>query len=550
MVRISFLTCVFLIGLRLVIGWHFFFEGVHKVRTVEQGETDANKPFSSAGYFAEAEGPLGPVVREQIGDPDADALAKLTIVNGSSDKPAEKLPPALAREWDDYARRFIEAYRLDGADKDLVEERLRQAKADYVLWLTDAKPEGKDGKDKKKDDEPRKSRKTITTADVPVSYEVEEKVEQRVLAYKLKVKEIRDVYEFRLPRLGKDVEKAHLRTLKGEAATMRTELMKDVDEQTKAMKEALARVVGARLSGLDLGVPEDPSVDERVAAMLTLRGEGDEATPRRVPEALDHQWTEYIAFVKDHGKPELRKDPDRADAMLDDARLRFVRYLLDRDQYTGEKLDQKEVGPRVAEYLKDAQLLKEAKQRQEENPSLANRAYAAGLAKALSAKRQPFVNQIRLQTDVLRQNLGGFATDLKKASYDNYKGTVETPKEKTRFLWRDWPTTKLEWLDWSTRWVLLVAGGCLLVGLFTRLACLTCIVFLVIEYLSNPPFPWLPVSPKAEGNYLFVNKNIVELLALLVLMTLPTGRWLGLDAILSRIWPFRRRQRDANGARV
>jgi hypothetical protein len=35
---------------------------------------------------------------------------------------------------------------------------------------------------------------------------------------------------------------------------------------------------------------------------------------------------------------------------------------------------------------------------------------------------------------------------------------------------------------------------------------------------------------------------VVELFALLTLMTLPTGRWLGLDAILSRIWPFRKKE--------
>jgi hypothetical protein len=69
--------------------------------------------------------------------------------------------------------------------------------------------------------------------------------------------------------------------------------------------------------------------------------------------------------------------------------------------------------------------------------------------------------------------------------------------------------------------------------------------------LLNSPFPWLPVSPKAEGNYLFVNKNVIEMLALLVLATLPTGRWFGFDAILSRIWPFRSRtKRVAEPARI
>jgi uncharacterized membrane protein YphA (DoxX/SURF4 family) len=70
------------------------------------------------------------------------------------------------------------------------------------------------------------------------------------------------------------------------------------------------------------------------------------------------------------------------------------------------------------------------------------------------------------------------------------------------------------------------------VGLFTRLACWAGALFLLSTYLVAPPFPWMPTPPQNEGNYVFVNKNVVEMLALLVLATLPTGRWWGLDALL------------------
>ena len=64
-------------------------------------------------------------------------------------------------------------------------------------------------------------------------------------------------------------------------------------------------------------------------------------------------------------------------------------------------------------------------------------------------------------------------------------------------------------------------------GLFTRLACLLGAGFLVMTYLTHPPFPWYPLPPNTEGNPLFINKNVIECLALLVLATFPTGRWLG-----------------------
>jgi hypothetical protein len=38
--------------------------------------------------------------------------------------------------------------------------------------------------------------------------------------------------------------------------------------------------------------------------------------------------------------------------------------------------------------------------------------------------------------------------------------------------------------------------------------------------------------PGDPGHYLYVNKELVECLAALVLATIPTGRWLGLDALI------------------
>ena len=72
----GFFTMVLLVLLRLAIGWHFFFEGAHKLDTFAIGaNTSTNKVFSSAGYFREAPGPLAAEMRKHLGDPDDDALA-------------------------------------------------------------------------------------------------------------------------------------------------------------------------------------------------------------------------------------------------------------------------------------------------------------------------------------------------------------------------------------------------------------------------------------------------------------------------------------------
>ena len=63
-------------------------------------------------------------------------------------------------------------------------------------------------------------------------------------------------------------------------------------------------------------------------------------------------------------------------------------------------------------------------------------------------------------------------------------------------------------------WFLVAVGACLMAGLFTRLACLLGAGFLVMTYLTYPPFPWYPLPPMTEGNPVFINKNVIECLAL------------------------------------
>jgi uncharacterized membrane protein YphA (DoxX/SURF4 family) len=105
------------------------------------------------------------------------------------------------------------------------------------------------------------------------------------------------------------------------------------------------------------------------------------------------------------------------------------------------------------------------------------------------------------------------------------------------------PRSRGQLMDKVTMWFLIAVGALLMAGLFTRLACVLGAGFLVMTYLTYPPFPWYPLPPNTEGNPLFVNKNVIECLALFVLATFPTGRWMGLDALIAR---FRgRRYSDA-----
>ena len=100
-----------------------------------------------------------------------------------------------------------------------------------------------------------------------------------------------------------------------------------------------------------------------------------------------------------------------------------------------------------------------------------------------------------------------------------------------------WPPAEkpIAKLDWWVRWGITAIGVGLLLGLFTRVWCVAGIGFLVMTYLNSPPWPWLPPPPPSEGNPLLINKNLIEAVALLVVLVHPTGRWLGIDAVIDYV---------------
>lgn len=160
---------------------------------------------------------------------------------------------------------------------------------------------------------------------------------------------------------------------------------------------------------------------------------------------------------------------------------------------------------------------------------------AAGLGNGAGIEQK---RAAELRTDLitgesdLARDADAFVAELKKELNGG-----QAPEEAAK------PQSRGQLMDKVTMWFLVAIGTCLMAGLFTRLACLLGAGFLVMTYLAYPPFPWYPIPPNTEGNPIFVNKNVIECLALLALASMPTGRWMGLDALIARM--MGRRCRDA-----
>lgn len=97
--------------------------------------------------------------------------------------------------------------------------------------------------------------------------------------------------------------------------------------------------------------------------------------------------------------------------------------------------------------------------------------------------------------------------------------------------------------DLLTMWGLTIVGVCLILGLFTRLASVAGMAFILLFYLAAPPFIGYIYAIPAEGSYLIVNKNLVEVAALAVILLTGSGQFAGLDRIIHGL--VRRRPRLA-----
>lgn len=91
----------------------------------------------------------------------------------------------------------------------------------------------------------------------------------------------------------------------------------------------------------------------------------------------------------------------------------------------------------------------------------------------------------------------------------------------------------LGWVDMLNMAALIVVGLTLTLGIFEKLGALVGIGLLAIYYLAHPSFPWL-TEINVEGSYWFVNKNLIELVACLIIYQLPTGHYFGLKRIFNK----------------
>jgi len=113
---------------------------------------------------------------------------------------------------------------------------------------------------------------------------------------------------------------------------------------------------------------------------------------------------------------------------------------------------------------------------------------------------------------------------------DELKQLGRVPPTKNPFRW-----DRMEQINFAVTWGLTAIGVCLLLGFFTPLASLGGAAFMAFVVMTQPAFPGIyPPDSASVGHALLVNKDFIEMLALLVVAATAAGRWGGLDFFLAR----------------
>jgi uncharacterized membrane protein YphA (DoxX/SURF4 family) len=217
---------VFLVLLRLAIGWHLFIEGASKLETFATGPTGTSKPFSSRGYLQQSQGPLAPLFHSIAGDPDQELLLRLDV--GS-----EAVPAALRSDWQDFVNRYVAHYGLDEGQKAKAQELLQQHLTKLGDWF-------------------QHGTKAVTRDYSFGTITPVESTPSRITEYRRKLGELQEKSGRWDERFAKDVAKSKLTALRSEVSKLRTELQKDLDDQQQLLRQDLDKLLNPQQADKDI----------------------------------------------------------------------------------------------------------------------------------------------------------------------------------------------------------------------------------------------------------------------------------------------------------
>ena len=281
-----------------------------------------------------------------------------------------------------------------------------------------------------------------------------------------------------------------------------------------------------------LGIAKGPTADLYYWMLPDLEGL-QRIEIGKVKDENDKEYETFIAYEnawKEYFDEYLKKNPN---VNKDEAQKIFNQYLAS-------------LRAGAADVKEDVEAFKASRERFEEvketvrndasfeqkrrwDAMMGYRREAAGWTRMLNAMGNGLQSDLgRLADPELAGQKGEIVTAPEKELFPPNQFDIQYPIPPNPFV-----KSRMEAMDMAVMYGLSAIGLCLILGFCNRLACLGGAAFLVNVVLTTYPVPGVyPEIPSMVGNFMFVSKDVVELVAMLFLASVPAGRWAGLDYFL------------------
>jgi uncharacterized membrane protein YphA (DoxX/SURF4 family) len=283
---------------------------------------------------------------------------------------------------------------------------------------------------------------------------------------------------------------------------------KSIESQATSPAEPLAGASVSRTSSAE-GTPPAPVAGWK---FVTLPPDDQRTTAIHAPD-----WYTLLSFVAAQYGLEVDVEIQSAAAQrLLDLYERQLEALLKQEQREGQEV-LRVYKPEIAQYKADvARWLEEGRQAATRDiPYLRQRHYQRW--QELQRTAAPWLAAVDQMDASFRRDLAALATPEQRQARGDFRA----------------PKTTLDWIDALTRYGLPAIGLCLMLGLLTRSAALAGAVFMLLVSLSQLALPGVVPAPHpSQGHAFLISKEVLEMLALLVLAATAAGRWFGLDYII------------------
>ncbi len=100
------------------------------------------------------------------------------------------------------------------------------------------------------------------------------------------------------------------------------------------------------------------------------------------------------------------------------------------------------------------------------------------------------------------------------------------------FKWLASQNQLMNTIDLLNIWILILAGIALVIGFYERIAALTVFCLLSVYYLAYPPLNILSETAGSAGPAFLVNPQLIEIVAVLLIFFIPTGKIFGIDRLV------------------